>query len=108
MAPVWRWEEFYEPRILECLQNKFYGKHYWEDMASGMLELSPLTDNVKSGIEEIVAIERWKLESGVWNVFYGPIKDQSGKIRVNEGESMTDRSMLSEFDWYVEGVKIHE
>ena len=108
MAPVWRWEEFYEPRILECLQNKFYGKHYWEDMSSGMLELSPFTDNVKSGIEETVAVERWKLESGIWDVFYGPIKDQSGKIRVNEGESMTDQSMLSEFDWYVEGVKIDE
>ena len=27
-APVWNWEKFYEPRILECLQGKFQGIHY--------------------------------------------------------------------------------
>ena len=42
------------------------------------------------------------------DVFYGPIKDQNGVIRIEEGESMTDYAMLNEFDWYVEGVYIDE
>lgn len=105
-APVWQWEAFYEPRILECLQNKFYGQHYWEDMSTGILSLSPLTENVKDGIQEVVEEEKEKLESGVWDVFFGPVKDQDGVLRIQEGESMTDNAMLNAFDWYVEGVVI--
>lgn len=105
-APIWQWEEFYHPRILECLQDKFYGKIYWEDSNTGILSLAPLTDNVKSGIKEIVEKEKSKLESGSWDVFFGPVKDQDGNIRIHEGESMTDEAMLNAFDWYVEGVVI--
>lgn len=108
MAPVWKWEEFYEPRILECLQNKFYGTHYWEDMTTGIISLSPFTNHVKGEVAELVAVEKQKLENGIWDVFYGPIIDQNGVIRIQEGESMTDEAMLNEFDWYVEGVVINE
>ena len=105
-APVWQWEEFYAPRILECLQDKFYGKNYWEDSNTGILSLAPLTDNVKDGISDIVESEKQKIESGSWDVFFGPVKDQNGNVRVQEGESMTDDTMLNAFDWYVEGVVI--
>ena len=107
-APVWQWEEFYAPRILECLQEKFYGKNYWEDSNTGILSLAPLTDNVKDGIQAVVEAEQKKIESGGWDVFFGPVKDQDGNIRVLEGESMTDDAMLNAFDWYVEGVVIDE
>lgn len=105
-APVWQWEEFYRPRLLECLQDKFYGKIYWEDSNTGILSLAPLTGNVKEGIEAIVEAEKQKLESGSWDVFFGPVTDQEGNIRIQEGESMTDDAMLNAFDWYVEGVVI--
>ena len=107
VAPVWQWEQFYEPRILECLQHKFYGQHYWEDMTGGMMALSPLTKNVKDGISEVVEKEKQKLQRGTWDVFYGPITDNEGIVRVQKGESMTDAAMLNEFDWYVEGVIIN-
>lgn len=106
-APVWQWEQFYEPRILECLQNKFYGQNYWEDMSTGILSLAPLTNNVKDGTADIVEQEMQKLQDGTWDVFFGPVKDQEGEIRVQEGESMTDDMMLNAFDWYVEGVVIN-
>lgn len=107
-APVWNWENFYEPRILECLQGKFQGIHYWEGVESGVVALAPLTDNVKQGIEQKVESERKRLESGAFDVFYGPIKDNEGNIRIDEGESMTDDAMLNDFFWYVEGVTIDE
>ena len=107
-APVWQWEHFYEPHILECLQGKFTGKHFWKGIESGMVALSPFTDNVAEGIAEVVEQEQKLLESMTSDVFYGPIKDQEGIIRIQEGESMTDNVMLNEFDWYVEGVVIDE
>lgn len=107
-APVWNWESFYESRILECLQGKFQGIHYWEGVETGIVDLAPFTENVKPGIEEKVEEERSRLMSGTFDVFYGPITDNEGKVRVKEGQSMTDDSLLNDFFWYVEGVVIDE
>ena len=107
-APVWQWKSFYEDRILECLQGKFKGQHYWEDANTRIVSLVKFTDNVKEGIGNIVQQEWEKLKSGTWDVFYGPIKEQNGTIKIHEGESMTDYSMLNEFNWYVEGVVVNE
>ena len=107
-APVWKWEKFYEPHILECLQGKFVSRAYWEGIENGIVALSPFTNNVKEGIEPIVKEEQKALESMAIDVFYGPIVDQNGTIHVQEGESMPDNVMLNQFDWYVEGVVIDE
>lgn len=107
-APVWNWEHFYEPRILECLQGKFQGTHYWEGVETGIVDLAPFTENVKPGIAEKVEEERARLMNGTFDVFYGPIKDNEGNIRVKEGQSMTDAAMLNDFFWYVEGVVADE
>lgn len=103
-AAVWDWDNFYTPNILKCLQGKIEGNHYWEGIETGMVSLAPLTDNVKSGTEDIIIREMEKLRSGTYDVFYGPILDNNGSVRVKEGESLTDSVMLNEFDWYVEGV----
>ena len=107
-APVWHWENFYTPRILECLQGKFVGKHYWEGIETGMVSLAPLSSNVKEGISQIVEQEQKRLLGGTFDVFYGPVIDQNGNVRVEEGENMSDTVMLNDFNWYVEGVVSYE
>ena len=106
-APVWNWENFYTPRIKEVQQGKFVGRNYWEGAESGMISLAPLTEHVKEGIAVIVEEKMQEISSGTFDVFYGPIYDRNGTLRIPAGESMSDEAMLNEFDWYVEGVKIH-
>lgn len=103
-APVFEWENFYGVHILECLQGKFVGKHYWEGAETGIVSLAPLSRNVKEGIAQEVEREGSKLLSGTFDVFYGPVTDTEGNIRIREMECMTDQDMLNAFDWYVEGV----
>lgn len=107
-APIWNWEKFYEPRILECLQGKFQGVHYWEGVETGLVSLAELTPNVKAGIAEKVEQEWLRFMSGTFDVFYGPVTDNEGNIRIKAGQSMTDESMLNDFFWYVEGVVVDE
>ena len=107
-AAVWRWENFYIPRIHEVLQDKFVSKHYWESVDTGMVDIAPLTANVKEGIREKVDTQLQRMKDGTFDVFYGPIYDNNGVLRVSEGESMKDETMLNNFDWYVEGVEIDE
>lgn len=106
-APVWNWENFYIPRIKECQQGNFVGRNYWEGAESGMIALAPLTQHVKDGVSELVDQKMQELSNGTFDVFYGPIYDRDGVLRVPEGESMSDDAMLNEFDWYVEGVVLH-
>ena len=103
-APIWRWENFYIPKIREIIQDKFEGRSYWLGLESGIMELSDLTRNVEDTIRQVVEVERLRLTQGKFDVFFGPIEDNQGNVRVGEGESMTDDAMLNQFNWYVKGV----
>lgn len=107
-AAVWQWEEFYTPQLLKCLQGKFQTKQFWEGVETGLVGLAPLTSHVKEGTEEIIKEKMEQLAAGTFDVFYGPVWDNNGTLRVNEGENMPDEMLLNSFDWYVKGVNIHE
>ncbi len=107
-AAVWNWENFYIPHINTCMQDKFKGGNYWEGAGTGIVSLAPLNSIAKSGIDEKVNKEKQRIESGAYDVFFGPIYDTEGNIRIAEGESMTDYALLNSFDWYVEGVVLDE
>ena len=107
-AAVWDWENFYIPRITECLQGDFEGRNYWEGVNTGIVSLAPLGPSAKDEILEAVDTEKERLRSGTFDVFYGPVYDNEGNLRIAEGESMSDDAMLNSFDWYVEGVETHE
>lgn len=107
-APVWQWEYFYTPRILKCLQGKFVAENYWEGAQSNIVSLAPLTKYVKPGSKQTINAEWERMKYGTFDVFYGPITDQAGKVRVALGESMTDAQMEHQFDWYVQNVIIDE
>lgn len=107
-APVWRWEKFYTPHIFDVLKNKFQEKSYWNGAESGIVDLSPLTAHVNPEAVKMVAEEREKMKNGSFDVFYGPIEDNTGNVRINEGESMSDVDMLNQFNWFVKGVEIDE
>ena len=107
-APVWRWENFYTPHILDVLKKKFVGRNYWSGVNSGVVDLAPLTSHVAPEAVELVESEREKIQNGSFDVFYGPIEDDAGTIRINEGESMSDSDMLNNFNWFVKGVTVDE
>ena len=104
-AAVWDWGDFYEQRILECLQGRFQGVNYWESMDTGIVKLTELSDRVKPGIRYAVETAKAKLMKGEFDVFYGPVYDNNGKLRIKEGENISDKTMMHNFKWYVEGVE---
>ncbi len=107
-APIWKWENFYTPRIREVLQHKFHADNYWLGVESGIVGLAPFTEHVTAKAKEIVEREAERMRNGTFDVFYGPIKDNKGTVRIESGESMSDEAMLNYFDWYVEGVVIDD
>lgn len=107
-APVWQWENYYEPYIRKCLQGKFKGENYWEGTSTGVVGLAEITENAKPEAKEKVKEMQQKMENEFFDVFNGPIVDTEGVLRIEDGENMSDEAMLNHFDWYVEGVIVHE
>jgi basic membrane protein A len=72
-------------------------------MADGIMDLAPFGDMVPEDVQEDVLAVKDQIVSGDLHPFTGPIVDQEGELRVEEGETMSDEALLS-FDWLVEGV----
>ena len=73
-------------------------------MKDGLVDLAPLTGNVAEGTQAAVDKARAAIIDGSLNVFAGPIKDQTGAVRIPEGSAMTFDEMMS-VDWFVKGVE---
>ncbi len=102
-APVWNWAPYYANQVQKVIDGTWKSENYWGGMKDGIVDLAPLTKNAPEGAQAKVDEMKAKIISGEFDVFYGPIKDQSGNIKVPEGSSLTDEEMLS-LDWFVEGV----
>jgi basic membrane protein A len=102
-SPVWRWDIAYDYAIKAIQDGAWKSENIWWGLKEGMVELAPFGKDVPDSVKTLVESEKQKILSGEWDVFYGPIKDQGGEIKVAEGARLTDEEMLS-LTWYVEGV----
>lgn len=107
-APIWHWDKYYEVKIRDCITGKIISDNYWEGVDTGIVDLAPLTDNVKAGTKEIIEKEYERIKTGELEVFYGTIYDNKGNKRVDAEENIADEALLNKFNWYVDGVEINE
>ena len=68
------------------------------------MDLAPFGEDVPDAVKELVASEKERILSGVWDVFTGPIKNREGESKVPGGRSLSDEEILS-MNWFVEGVE---
>lgn len=103
-AIVDHWGPYYVDEVQKILGGDWKPRNIWWGMKEDILEMAPfnpkMPDDVKKAAQKIVD----ETKAGTYDVFTGPIKDQSGKERVKAGEKIPDDQLLK-LDWYVEGVK---
>lgn len=102
-GPVWNWGPYYV-KVVESVKNKTWkNEQYWGSMKDNVIDLAPYGPMVTEETKKLIADQKKKIVDGTWDVFWGPIKDQSGAVKVAAGQKMTDAEMLG-FNWFVEGV----
>lgn len=102
-GPVWNWGPYYV-RTVEAVKNGTWKtEQYWGPMSDGIVDLAPYGPMVPEDVKKLVEAKKQEILSGKWDVFNGPIKDQTGKVRVPAGQDYPDKDKLA-FDWFVEGV----
>ena len=98
------WGPYYIERAKAMLDGSWKSDDVWWGIKEGLLGMAPYSkavpDNVRAAADKIVA----ETKAGTYEVFTGPIADQSGKERVAKGQRMDDKDLLA-MDWYVKGIQ---
>jgi len=102
-APVWNWGVYYKQTVEAAMKGTWKSHAYWGHIADGVIDLAPFNPKVPQAVQDEVNAAKQKIIAGTLHPFTGPIKDNTGALRVPAGEVMTDEALLS-FDWLVEGV----
>jgi len=79
---------------------------YWFGLEKDAIGLTDISDVVSSDVTEDVETAKNELVAGD-RIFSGKIYDNQGTIRCNDGEMISDQTLMNEMDWYVEGVEIY-
>jgi len=105
-SPVWNWGNYYVATVQDVLDGKWKTHQYWGGMKEGAVALAPLSSKVPQDVKDLVMAEAAKFTSGEkteFDIFTGPLKDNTGTERVAAGQKMTAEEILN-MDWFVEGV----
>jgi basic membrane protein A and related proteins len=98
------WGPYYTSRAQALVDGSWKADDTWWGMKEGTVVISPYSkavpDNVRAAADKIIA----GTKDGSYDVFTGPIADQSGAEKVAKGQRMEDKD-LAVIDWYVKGVQ---
>jgi len=103
-SAIINWAPYYIKAVGEALDGKWATGQTWWGVKEGAIDLVSLAADVpedaKAKLEEV----RSGLKAGTYNIWKGPISDNTGKEVLAEG-TVADDKFLSGINWYVKGVE---
>lgn len=98
------WGGFYTRTVRQVLDGSWNSQDVWGGLKEGMVDLAPYNKALPADVIALAERHKKAIISGAEHSFDGPIRDQSGMVRVAAGARMSDAELLA-FDWFVEGVQ---
>jgi basic membrane protein A len=103
VSAIWNWGPYYAEAVKQVRAGTWKSTDEWWQIGTGIVGLSPFGPAVSDAVKNLIEQRKQELIAGRFDVFWGPIKDQSGKMRIATGEKPPEVVLLS-MDWFVEGV----
>lgn len=97
------WDDYYIKTVNSVLAGKWKSGDVWGGIKDKMVGTAPYGAAVPADVRAFVDAKRAELVAGKLHPFEGPIRDQSGTVRVGSGKRLPDKSLLA-INWYVEGI----
>lgn len=101
---MWNWAPFYIQEVQAYLDGTWKGYAYWGSMNEGAAEIAELNASLvpEEVIKRIEETQK-KLVDGELNVFIGPLMDNAGNVKAEDGIELTDEEMLG-MDWLLNNI----
>jgi len=103
-ASVYNWGPYYLRRIKAAIAGTWKPGFYYGSINDGFTKLAPYGPSVTAKTKAAIAAKLAALKSGKFNVFQGPLYDQSGKLMVKAGQRLKVLPDLYSMQWLVKGV----
>jgi simple sugar transport system substrate-binding protein len=104
-ANTQNWGVYYVDTVRKALNNTWTGNRQTKwGLKEKMVALMPLSKAVPADVARQFEERREAIASGKFDPFTGPIKDNTGKIRVAAGAVLPFADVMS-INWYVDGVE---
>jgi simple sugar transport system substrate-binding protein len=102
-AATHHWGSFYIDVAKKVMDKTWKSESVWGGIKEGMMDIAPFSEKVPKTVASLVEKQKKMIKEGTLHPFQGIVKDQSGKVRVQEGQVMSDDD-LKNMDYYVEGI----
>ncbi|MEC0227301.1 BMP family ABC transporter substrate-binding protein [Paenibacillus alba] len=102
--PKWNWGPYYVKTVKSIMDGTWKSEAYFGSMKEGITDIAPLGKNVPADVKALVEKKKQDILAGSFEVFQGPLIDQEGKVRYEQGKKMTDEEILGT-TWFVKGIK---
>lgn len=102
-ATVYNWGPYYARRVQAAIDGTWKSGSYYGNLADGFVNIAPFGTSVSPDVQSTINQKRQALIAGSFYEFSGPLKDQSGAVKVPDGTKLSLSDILS-MDWFVQGV----
>jgi basic membrane lipoprotein Med (substrate-binding protein (PBP1-ABC) superfamily) len=103
VSTEFNWGVYYVDAVKRAINGTWKPSEAWWGFEKDGIILTPFHSSVPEKVRQMVLSEKAKLKSGVDNIFAGPVKDQSGNVKIAAGQKASDPDLLT-MRWLVEGV----
>jgi basic membrane protein A and related proteins len=107
VGSVWNWSTLYVDMVKTAIDGKFKGSKYDGKyrgmMKDDVVQLTGFGSKVPDDVKALVEAKKKELLAGTLSPFKGPIKDQKGTVKIEDGQTPA-LEVLEGADYLVEGV----
>ena len=98
------WTPYYTKVTQDTLDGKWQSGAFWWGVKEGAIDLLKIADDVPQDLKDRVAKARAGLKDGSFQVWTGPVSDNTGKQVLTAGQ-VADVPFLSGINFFVQGVE---
>ena len=98
------WGVYYRHKVKQALDGQWKAEDTKWGMKEGMIELAALNPVLPSEVVKRFSDKKAAIVSGQFQPFTGPVKDQSGTIKIASGQTIREADLWG-MNWYVDGVE---
>ncbi|MET1026128.1 MAG: BMP family ABC transporter substrate-binding protein [Dongiaceae bacterium] len=102
-ASMDNWEPYYVARTKAVIDGTWKSQDTWGGLSSGMLKMAAYT-NMPDDVVSLAKQTEADISSGKIVIFKGPIKEQSGAVKVPDGTTLDDGAIAG-MNWFAEGIE---
>ncbi|HCC00221.1 MAG TPA: BMP family ABC transporter substrate-binding protein [Ruminococcaceae bacterium] len=100
------WGPYFVNVVKSVQDHTWKSSQYWGGIKdNNVIDISSFNSKlVDKDFQNVVMQKRQDIIDGKFDPFQGPVYDQSNKLKVQQGQNLTDAQLLS-IDWFVKGVQ---